>query len=181
MSLNENKLLPQTLHAICQHMTKRHEITKHVESQPSTEFIEYCRSENRHDKQIWGTARLHMGHSPAALLFTWQREVGWSGRPVNLTNGHEYKVTCWVNWCTSLPHSPTYIMMSYIPTETTASFVRHTRHILTACVLERYSFVSLIDVLSLDGSFLVPSSMYSLVTKAHTTPKLQTDTVLYVN
>jgi hypothetical protein len=71
--------------------------------------------------------------------------------------------------------------MSDTQTETTASFVRHTRHILTVCVLDRYSFVSLIDVLSLDGSFLVPSSMYSLVTKAQTTPKLQRDTVLSVN
>jgi hypothetical protein len=127
------------------------------------------------------TTKTRMGQSLAALLFTWQSEVGWPGRPMNLTDRHEYKVTCWVNWCTSLPHSLTYVMMSHIQTETTASYVRHTIHILTACVLDRYSFVSLIDVLSLDGSFLVPSSMYSLVTKAQTTPKLQTDTVLSVN
>jgi hypothetical protein len=37
--------------------------------------------------------------------------------------------------------------------------------------------VSLIDVLSLDGNFWVPSSMYSLVTKAQTTPNLQVNTV----
>jgi len=100
---------------------------------------------------------------------------------MNLTDRHEYKVTCCLNWCISLPHSPTYGMMSHIQTEKTVSFVCHTGHILTACVLDRYSFVSLIDVLSLDGSFLVPSSMYSLVTKAQTTPKLQTDTVMSVN
>lgn len=49
--------------------------------------------------------------------------------------------------------------------------------VLTSCVFDRYSFVSLTDALSLDGSFWVPSSMYSLVTKAQTTPNLQASTV----
>ena len=111
------------------------------------------------------------GAQPGCITVYVLARCGWPGRPTNLTDRHEYKV----NWCSSLPHSPTYVTMSHIQAETTAGFVRHTRHILTACVLDRYSFVSPIDVLSLDGSFLVPSSMYSLVTKAQTTPKLQTD------
>jgi hypothetical protein len=98
---------------------------------------------------------------------------------MNLTDGHEYKITCWVIWCTSLPHSPTVCHDESHSNWDKPSFACHTRHILTACVLDRYSFVSLTDVLSLAGSFLVPSSMYSLVTKAQTTPKLQTDTVFF--